>query len=255
MRRGWDLTITNDLLNARRVATLNIRHGGKKYADALSARLFGYDADLLIVTEFRANDVGESLIDQLERAGYETSHCGAAPSRNAVLVASRSSIDRCWALDETLDAERLWCVETGGGIICGVLFPNKHKKQPYWQAVIEAARRGGVDLFIGDFNTGNNALDKDPRGIPFINADMPRRLVDCGYVDLWRSRHPGIREYTWYSQTNNGFRLDHAFAVPALAERLITCAFDHEPRLSGETDHSALVLSFAADACVPSESN
>jgi exodeoxyribonuclease-3 len=231
----------------QRVATLNIRHGGKKHEGALNSRLLGYDADLLIVTEFRANDVGERLIGQLHRAGYETSHPGSAPDRNAVLVASRRSIARSWALDETLDAERLWCVDIGGTVICGVLFPNKEEKQPYWHSVIAAARRGGVDLFIGDFNTGNNALDKDPKGAPFINADMPRRLVGCGYVDVWRSRHPGVREYTWYSQTKNGFRLDHAFAVPTLAGRVTDCAFDHEPRLLGETDHSALVFSVSSD--------
>ncbi len=31
-----------------RIATLNIRHGGNKSADALAARLLGYDADLLV---------------------------------------------------------------------------------------------------------------------------------------------------------------------------------------------------------------
>lgn len=241
------MPIAKQLPNEQRVVTLNIRHGGKKHATALSSRLFGYDADLLIVTEFRANDAGESLISQLESEGYVTSHCGAAPGRNAILVASRSPIVRSWALDESLDAERLWCVEVGGNVICGVLFPNKEEKQPYWHSVLNAARQGGVDLFIGDFNTGNNALDKDPKGTPFINADMPRRLMDCGYSDLWRSRHPNVREYTWYSHTKNGFRLDHAFAVPALAERVVACEFDHEPRLRGETDHSALVFSLGSD--------
>ena len=236
------------LPSEQRVATLNIRHGGKKYEGAITSRLLGYDADILIVTEFRANDVGERLIGRLRHEGYETSHPGSSPSRNAVLVASRHPIRRSWALDDALDAERLWCVDIGGAVICGVLFPNKEQKQPYWHSVIAAARRGGVDLFIGDFNTGNNALDKDPQGAPFINADMPRRLVDCGYVDVWRSGHPGVREYTWYSHTKNGFRLDHAFAVPALADRVTASAFDHEPRLRGETDHSALLFSIAGDA-------
>lgn len=226
--------------------TLNIRHGGKKHADALSARLLGYEAHILVITEFRGNDAGDALVSRLEREGYVSSHCSPGPGRNAILVASRRPIARSWALDEGLDAERLWCVEIEGNVICSVLFPNKEEKQPYWRAVIEAARRGGVDLFIGDFNTGNNALDKDPKGIPFINADMPRRLIDCGYVDLWRSGHPGVREYTWYSHTKNGFRLDHAFAVPLLAERVTACEFDHEPRLRGETDHSALLFTYAS---------
>ena len=68
------MTKAKQLQNEQRVATLNIRHGGKKHAAALSSRLFGYDADLLIVTEFRANDAGESLISQLESEGYVTSH-------------------------------------------------------------------------------------------------------------------------------------------------------------------------------------
>ena len=239
------MPVETGALNSQRFATLNIRHGGNKNASALRSRLLGYDAEVLVVTEFRTNAAGLELISRLEDEGYETSHPDPEPGRNAVLVASRTPIVRAWALDESLDAERLWCVDIGTATICGVLFPNKELKQPYWRAVIDAARNGGVDLFIGDFNTGNNALDKDPKGIPFINADMPRRLVDSGYVDLWRSRHPGVREYSWYSHTKNGFRLDHAFAVPALADRLAKCEFDHEPRLLGETDHSALICSFS----------
>ena len=238
------MSTVNDSVAQQRVATLNIRHGGKKHSAALTSRLLRYDADVLVVTEFRANDAGASLMSRLGSEGYETSHPGGDPGRNAILVASRAPIVRSWALDDTLDAERLWCVEIGTDVFCGVLFPNKELKQPYWSAVIDAARRGGVDLFIGDFNTGNNALDKDPKGIPFINADMPRRLVDSGYVDLWRSKHQGIREYSWYSNRNNGFRIDHAFAVSPLADRTTMCEFDHEPRLLGETDHSALVCSF-----------
>ena len=45
-----------------RIATLNIRHGGSKSAEALAARLLGYDADILVVTEFRANPAGLRLI-------------------------------------------------------------------------------------------------------------------------------------------------------------------------------------------------
>lgn len=35
-----------------RIATLNIRHGGSKSSEALGTRLLGYDADILVVTEF-----------------------------------------------------------------------------------------------------------------------------------------------------------------------------------------------------------
>ena len=63
-----------------RIATLNIRHGGTKSAEALAARLLGYDADILVVTEFRANATGGRLIRRLGEAGYDASHPGVGPN-------------------------------------------------------------------------------------------------------------------------------------------------------------------------------
>lgn len=227
-----------------RVVTLNIRHGGRKFGDALTARLLGYDADILVVTEFRANDTGARLITQLERCGYVTSHPGAEPKQNTVLIASRSPIDRSWAFSDELDARHLWCVDLDGTAICGVYMPQDTAKLPYWEALIDRARRNGINLLVGDFNTGNNDLDKDPKGTKFIGPEMPARLVDSGFIDVWRSMHPDIREYSWFSRPgDNGFRLDYAFSTPEIAQRVTTCEFDHDPRLAGETDHSALVVS------------
>ncbi|OBB19688.1 exonuclease III [Mycolicibacterium setense] len=228
-----------------RIATVNIRHGGNKSADALAARLLGYDAELLVVTEFRANDTGARLIAQLERAGYETTHPGADPKQNTVLIASRTPIDRASRFTRDLPAHNLWCAEFDGTIVCGVYLPQAHAKLPYWEALIDRARRSEVDLLIGDFNTGNNTLDKDPKGTKFIGPEMPGRLIASGYVDVWRSLHPMVREYSWFSRPgDNGFRLDYIFAVPEIAGRVGCCEFDHAPRLAGETDHSALVAAF-----------
>lgn len=225
-----------------RIATLNIRHGGSKNADALAARLLGYDPDLLVVTEFRANGTGSRLAAQLERAGYATTHPLADPKQNTVLIASRTSIDRASRFSRDLSAHHLWCAEFDGTIVGGVYLPQAHAKLPYWEALIDRARRSEVDLLIGDFNTGNNDLDKDPDGTKFIGPEMPGRLIASGYVDVWRSLHPGVREYSWFSRPgDNGFRLDYIYAAPEYAQRVHTCEFDHAPRLAGETDHSALI--------------
>lgn len=225
-----------------RIATLNIRHGGSKNADTLTARLLGYDADLLVVTEFRANDTGTRLIAQLERAGYSTTHPGANPKQNTVLIASRTPIDRASHFSRDLSAHHVWCAEFDGTIVAGVYLPQAHAKLPYWEALIDRARRSEVDLLIGDFNTGNNDLDKDPKGTKFIGPELPGRLIASGYVDVWRSLHPAVREYSWFSRPgNNGFRLDYIYAMPEFARRVRTCEFDHAPRLAGESDHSGLV--------------
>jgi exodeoxyribonuclease III len=228
-----------------RIATLNIRHGGTKHGEALTARLLSYDADLLVVTEFRANDAGATLVAQLERAGYTTTHPVGDPKQNGVLIASRTPIDRAAPFTRDLPDRHLWCAEFDGTIICGVYLPQAHEKLPYWEALIDRARRSGIDLLIGDFNTGNNDLDKDPRGTKFIGPEMPGRLTATGYTDVWRSLHPTAREYSWFSRPgDNGFRLDYLFATPEIAGRVRSCEFDHAPRLARETDHSALVASF-----------
>lgn len=228
---------------ATTIATLNIRHGGRKSGAALADRMLGYDADILVVTEFRSNEVGAQLRTRLEAAGYATSHPHVDPKQNTVLIASRRGIDRSWPFSEQLDAHHLWCVEIDGMTLCAAYMPQRTAKLPYWEALITGARRGGITLLVGDFNTGNNDLDKDPKGAKFIGPEMPGRLVASGYTDIWRSLHPGTREYSWYSRPGgNGFRLDYMFATPQLAQQVTMCEFDHTPRITGESDHSGLVV-------------
>jgi exodeoxyribonuclease III len=236
---------------ASMIATLNIRHGGGTIhrVDALVTRVLGYDADILVIPEFRRNDKGDHLVDALRQAGYVTSHPRTAPSENSVLVASRWPIERSWAFSDDLDTRHLWCAATRDITICAVYMPQKTDKFAYWESLIEHGGRSDVDLFIGDFNTGNNDLDKDPKGTKFYGPELPGRFIDTGYLDIWRSLHPGVREYSWFSPNtaNNGFRIDHAYARPEFAQRVTSCEFDHTPRLLRETDHSALVVSIAQD--------
>ncbi len=73
------------------------------------------------------------------------------------------------------------------------------------------------------------------------------RLADIGLVDLWRRERKNRREYTWFStpgggRTPRGFRIDHAFASPVVADGLIGCRYDHSVRKRGWSDHSLLVV-------------
>jgi exonuclease III len=66
-----------------------------------------------------------------------------------------------------------------------------------------------------------------------------------GFCDLWRQRYPDGREFSWYNTRGNGFRIDHAFLSPALAERAGPIDYSHDERTSGLSDHSALLLELA----------
>jgi exonuclease III len=68
------------------------------------------------------------------------------------------------------------------------------------------------------------------------------RMDAIGFRDLWRHRYPDGREFTWYSHRGNGFRIDHAFLSPSLANRAGAVRYSHEERLAGLSDHSVLLL-------------
>jgi exodeoxyribonuclease-3 len=230
-----------------RIVTWNIRHGGPRGAafQRIIDTLLGFDADLLVVTEFRAHERGAALVAALRRAGYDSSEPGAPADQNAVLIASRGRLGAARPLDPALPQPwLLWTAEAGWGRLCGAYMPGETRKLPYFEATLRAlAQPDAPCLLIGDLNTGRNDLDKADGATPFVGEHYMTRLEEAGYRDLWRAQHGARREYSWFSNPwNNGFRLDHAFGTAAIAARMTSCRYDHEPRLRGASDHSALVL-------------
>lgn len=228
---------------------MNIRRGGGA-AERLArvvATLEKFDADVLVVTEFRVGANGKFLVDALISSGYEVTHPDVTPSANAVLIASRSPILSARPMGESMaDRRHLWAADLGWTTLGGVYMPNLKAKLPYWDALItEAAAGVSRQLLIGDFNTGDNLLDRDPKGVRYEGADRIPLLLRAGFTDAWRTRHPAIREYSWFSNSGNGFRLDQTYLQSRLETMVVSCEYDHTPRLDGVTDHSAMILGLA----------
>lgn len=125
--------------------------------------------------------------------------------------------------------------------------PRGVSKTRFWDAVLQAAesRLREPFLFVGDWNTGAHGLDET--GKTFVCSEHFDRLSKLGWTDMWRHHHPGITEYTWYSKRKggargNGFRLDHAFATPALIPRVTSCRYSHTEREEGVSDHSMMIV-------------
>ena len=55
----------------------NIRQGGRKNREQVLARCRNHDADIIVLTEFRRNDVGEYLSESLRAAGWAHQAAGA----------------------------------------------------------------------------------------------------------------------------------------------------------------------------------
>ncbi len=233
-----------------RIVALNIRHGGGRRVERLATRLLGYAADVLVLTEFRNNASGHMLRTQLEQlGGYTVAHATDLPKDvNTVAIATRDRACRPRPFDVGPNTPNLWCADVGPVTVCGVYMPLGAAKATYWQTLIKLGRDKGLDMIIGDFNRAYAHLDQDPRSVDrSVDPDWPIQLMASGYVDVWRVTHPGVREYSWFSpRANNGFRIDHAYATPAMAGSVIACEFDRAPLEQRETDHCALTLSLSS---------
>lgn len=205
--------------DALRIVTLNLQHSGRPRIAKLAARLLGYDAEVLVLTEFQ-REKSAALVRNLEVAGYAVAHpVGVDPTLNTVAVASRRPITGMRPFSPYLDPRHLLCVETAGIRLCAAYLPvPTEMRVPHLEALIAHGRAQGIELIIGDFNTGTNPAATTSTQFP--RSDLLDDLAAEGYTDLGRAAHPQGREYSYYSRKDglpcNGFRIEHAFADPEL---------------------------------------
>lgn len=233
-------------MNLKSIVAWNIRQGGTKHSREIVAELAELNDDVIVLTEFRNNPAGSQIKARLAERGYSISHSPSAVSENSVLIASRDSIIASYPLDPELpEPRRLWAVELGWLRLCGVYIAPNATKLPYWEALHRAAiDEKGPELFIGDFNTGNDLLDRTG-GTAFTAAKQFDDFGKGRFCDVWRTKYPEGREYTWYSKAKNGFRLDHVFATQSILDRIARCEYLHDTREREISDHSALRIEIA----------
>ena len=107
----------------------------------------------------------------------------------------------------------------------------------------------------GDVNVAHTADDIwNPTGNKKNSGFLPHErewmsgLLARGWVDVWRLRHPGVKQYSWWSNRgqarakDRGWRIDYILASPALADRLVDARI--EGRLPALSDHCAVHATF-----------
>lgn len=110
-------------------------------------------------------------------------------------------------------------------------------------------------VVCGDLNIAHTKRDiHNPTGNKKNSGFLPHerewftRLLDLGWVDLWRHMNPEAQEYSWWSQRgqaralDRGWRLDYLLVTPDLAERAEACwIVGRKPALS---DHCPVMARF-----------
>lgn len=113
---------------------------------------------------------------------------------------------------------------------------------------------GAPVVICGDLNIAHQEIDiHDPKGNAKNSGFLPHerawftRLLEQGWVDVFRRRNPTERTYSWWSNrgqaraNNKGWRLDYQLASPVLAERAEACWIDTGAGLS---DHAPVLARY-----------
>ncbi len=227
-----------------RLLTLNIRHGGgsrqPKIADFIAAQV----ADVVVITEYRANESGQALRAAMRESGLAFQEAGTTEARvNSVCIASRLPFTKLRLQPGTeVDAHRVLAVKFDSFALAGAYFPQNEAKRPVFAYLKNTVlpNLGIRGMILGDLNTGRPF--EDEAGDTFFCSDCFDELLTAGLVDSWRLRNRAAREFSWYSRAKNGFRIDHALCTPSFDASIGAIQYLHEPRLVGASDHSALVV-------------
>lgn len=114
-------------------------------------------------------------------------------------------------------------------------------------------RIGLIDVRCSGFwcsTTGNQELNEvwsvcwPKRHFDETDAAWFEQIRLAGWIDVWRSRNPTKRQYTWYSTYNNGFRLDQVFATSEIEPTIKKVRYDWGDggRDVSLSDHAAIVF-------------
>ena len=227
-----------------RIISWNIRHGGGARVNDIITLLAAQKPDIVIIPEFRNNDNGERIKEALSNIGL--SHNAVPnidPKLNTVLISSRFVFKPSFFKEELGKWEgRILSAEFEDLIIYGVYFPQRNEKAHLFNFILDRAQKQSAKptLFIGDFNTGKHLIDEERS--TFYCSDYLDKMEEYGLKDCWRHQNGNKREYTWYSNSGNGFRIDHSFGNDLFIENMKNCYYDHEPRMKRISDHSMMIL-------------
>ena len=232
------------------VLSWNILHGGGKRCDDIVLAIEHHKPDIVVLQEFRQGKNQSILQAGLREMGL--SNITAPPVKgardNGLLIASHLPVSATvfpqdqphplHAMSATIDLD-------GGDTLrlINLHFPQKRAQLPFFEALLTLPDHWLADysMLLGDFNCGIPLQDSDTK--TFYATHLFQRLLQCGWIDSWRSRYPRAREYSWSSaRTGNGFRYDHTLSSPPLDQLISKVTYHHDVRERKISDHSMMTV-------------
>jgi exodeoxyribonuclease III len=238
----------------------------------LSDWLAENEPDILAVQETKVED-HKFPREELEEFGYHLALHGQK-SWNGVATLSMQPITnvRTGFMDELFPTDcRILTCEIGGVTVINTYVPNgtavgtdKFEYKLRWLERFEQYLREHFTpddplIWLGDINVAPKPEDvyNPQRFLGKVGHhpdEMSRleRILDWGLVDVFRKHHPEPGHFTYWDfiiptayDKNFGWRIDHIYATPALAEKCVRCEIDRAARgREKPSDHTFVVAEF-----------
>lgn len=244
-----------------RILAWNIRAGGGKRIVGILDQIHAWQPTIIGLSEFRGTAASQWVATRLAEIGYpfqQTTTDQTAPTKNALLLAAKVPLCPIHLPHMPQNAER-WLpvqVETVPALTVGLMhvpnYTTPTRKYPYLDALLQMAAgwQGGPAIILGDANCGKHAIDEAKPSAPKFQRehDWMVGMEARGWIDAFRHIHGNRREYTWYSHRDNGFRLDHAFCSPTLADAIVDVQHAwgglgaDATKRTALSDHAALII-------------
>lgn len=229
------------------------------------------DLDVLMVQELKGE---EFPADDFKALGWETVAKGQK-AYNGVAVFSKTPIE---LIQDTLPGEdsdeqaRYLEFETNGLRLINIYLPNGNplgtEKFTYKLAWMERLYKRLAELreqdipfaIGGDFNVipedkdcySPKAWEDDALAQPESRAAF-RKLINLGLYEAFRALNTQSGQYTFWDYQagrwpkDEGIRIDHFLLSPEIADRLISCKIDKDPRgWEKPSDHTPITIELAA---------
>lgn len=238
-----------------RLATYNILQGGLGRESGLAETIRACDADLVVLQE-----AGEpAVVERLARATGMAAW-GARNGYSLAFLSARAVEEFAWYRPRGSRHAFLEIAIPGGPRVFGLHLSAVHAAWTERRRVRELAalvaaierHQSGLHVLAGDFNTLAPGEILDIRRLPHrlralvwlsggrIRWRTIQTVLDAGYVDAWRARHPheaGFTFPTWEPHV----RLDFIFVPSAFAHRVTGCRLVTNGAAPQASDHFPLV--------------
>lgn len=226
--------------------------------------------DLLLIQELKGQDFPSSAFDSL---GYKST-CVTQKTYNGVAMLSKTPLnliyDKLPGFEEDKQARYLECCLNdihfiniylpNGNPVDSEKFPYKLKWMEALYKHLASLREKNVPFAIGgDFNiipAEKDCYAPDQwKGDALFHPDslkIYRKILHLGLTDAFRIYNNTNRQYTFWDYQagawpqDKGLRIDHFLLSPDIADCLVNCVIDKEPRgWEKPSDHTPLIMELA----------